>query len=184
MYDVIIAGSGSAGVFAAYSLQGTNMAVIDTGKTPPPSGFDEGNLYDLKKKQNLFEETIGNGFESLNNIERIELSPKVKAPLMQYVVEKVKDAPGIRSSNFFPVVSYAEGGLANAWGAQVYRFNDQDLESFPIKTIDLEPYYDILTSHIGISGTTDDLEPFHGPSKALLPPLKLFSSGKGVSFSI
>ncbi len=178
MYDVIIAGSGSAGVFAAYMLQGTNTAVIDTGKTPPTSCLSEGNLYDLKKSRNLFEETIGNRFESLNNIERTELSPKVKSPLMQYVVEKVKDAPEVLSSNFFPVVSYAEGGLANAWGAQVYRFDSQDLESFPINSSELEPYYDTLTSHIGISGTADDLESFHGSSKTLLPPLKLSSLGK------
>ena len=177
MYDVIIAGSGSAGTFAAYMLQGTNTAVIDTGKTPPTSGFNGGNLYDLRKRQNLFEETIGNRFESLNNIERTELSPKVKSPLMQYVVEKVKDAPDIRSNNFHPVLSYAEGGLANAWGAQVYRLNNQDLESFPISAQDLEPYYDTLTQHIGISGTTDDLKPFHGSSKTLLPPLKLSSQG-------
>ncbi|MFC2166796.1 GMC oxidoreductase [Acidobacteriota bacterium] len=177
MYDVIIAGSGSAGTFAAYMLQGTNTAVIDTGKTPPTSSLNNKNLYDLRKKQNLFEETIGNRFESLNNIERTELSPKVKSPLMRYVVEKVKDAPDVQSSNFFPVLSYAEGGLANAWGAQVYRFNNQDLESFPIQAQDLEPYYDTLTRHIGISGTSDDLEPFHGSSEDLLPPLKLSSQG-------
>lgn len=182
MYDVIIAGSGSAGTFAAYMLQGTNTAVIDTGKTPPTSNFNSGNLYDLKKRQNLFEEIIGNHFESLNNIEREELSPKVKAPLLQYVVEKVRDAPDVRSSNFFPVLSYAEGGLANAWGAQVYRFNNQDLESFPINSQDLEPYYNTLTRHIGISGTTDDLEPFHESSKTLLPPLKL--SAQGLDFLI
>jgi len=132
MYDVIIAGSGAAGVSAAYMLQGTNTVVIDAGKTPPISNFGSGNLYDLRKRENLFEEIIGNRFESLNNIDRMELSPKVKSPLMRYVVEKVKDAPDIRSNNFYPMLSYAEGGLANAWGAQVYRFNNQDLESFPI----------------------------------------------------
>ena len=177
MYDVIIAGSGAAGVSAAYMLQGTNTVVIDAGKTPPISNFGSGNLYDLRKRENLFEEIIGNRFESLNNIDRMELSPKVKSPLMRYVVEKVKDAPDIRSNNFYPMLSYAEGGLANAWGAQVYRFNNQDLESFPINSQDLEPYYDILTKHIGISGTRDDLEPFHGSSKILLPPLELSANG-------
>ena len=173
MYDVIVAGSGPAGTFAAYTMQGTNTLVIDTGENPKESIFDTENFYDLRKRKTLFEEVIGNRFESLNNIEKAELSPKVKSPLNRYVVEKVKIAPHLRSNNFRPVLSYAKGGLANAWGAQVYRYDDQDLESFPFKSKDLEPYYDILTEHIGISGANDDLEEFHGYSKNLLPPLDL-----------
>lgn len=172
-FDIIIAGSGAAGTFASYVLQGTNTLVLDAGKVTTSSSFNNGNLYDLRKGKILFEELIGGCFESLNNIERHEISLKLKPPLMRYVIEKVDGAPNAISNNFHPVISYARGGLANAWGAQVYRFNDNDLKEFPTTLQDLEPYYDKLTEHLGISGTSDDLEPFHGPADGLQPPLEL-----------
>ena len=49
MYDVIVAGSGPAGTFAAYMLQGVNTLVIDAGKNPKESDFNTENFYDLRK---------------------------------------------------------------------------------------------------------------------------------------
>src|SRR6185369_15447426 len=65
------------------------------------------------------------------------------------------------------------GGLANAWGAGVYRFNEKDLNGFPVTPSELDRYYDLLTSHIGISGTNDDLEPYFGHDTGLQEPLKI-----------
>ena len=55
----------------------------------------------------------------------------------------------------------------------MYRFNERDLDGFPISTEDLEPFYEELTAHIGICGKTDDLEPYFGNSKGLLPPMRV-----------
>ena len=59
-------------------------------------------------------------------------------------------------------------------GAQAFtRFTDQDLRGFPISAADLQPCYEEVTRKIGISGANDDLTPFFGEDKDLLPPLRL-----------
>ncbi len=178
-HDAIVVGSGAAGTWAAWALRGTKTLVLDVGTRPPPASLD-GNLYDLRRARPLFDETIGARYESLNNLENPELSPKVKSPLMRHVIERPDGAPSVRSDTFRALTSYAEGGLANAWGAQVYRFMKDDLAGFPIDEGDLAPHYDTLTREIGISGAEDDLVRFHGPATGLLPPLDLTPFGRRV----
>jgi hypothetical protein len=72
-------------------------------------------------------------------------------------------------------MSFAQGGLANAWGAGVYRFTPRELECFPFGPGELDPFYDELTKHVGISGVNDDLACFFGEDPDLLPPLRLSS---------
>jgi choline dehydrogenase-like flavoprotein len=179
LWDAIVVGSGAAGTWAAWSLRGTKTLVLDVGTRPPEARL-EGNLYDLRKQRSLFEETIGARYESLHNLENPELSPKVKSPLMRHVIERPTPAGDVRSDTFRALVSYAEGGLANAWGAQVYRFMKDDLTGYPIREEELSPHYDTLTREIGISGAEDDLVRFHGPATGLLPPLELSAIGRRV----
>lgn len=115
---------------------------------------------------------IGEHFESLHNIENEALTPKLKAPLLRYVIRPPEGENPIRCEGCTIVASYAAGGLANAWGAQVYRFDDRDLAGYPLKAQDLSTYYDDVEREIGISGVEDDLARFHG-SQHLLPPLDL-----------
>ena len=171
MFDVIIIGSGAAGTFSAYSLRGLKTLVLDVGHKPPLESI-AGNWYDLKNKEEHFNKIIGTRFESLNDIEFRKLTPKAKAPLMRYVIKKSQYAPGILSEEFSPTVSYAEGGLANIWGAQVYRFNNQDLKGYPITSEELGPFYDELMKHIGVSGSDDDLAQFLGGTSGMLPAVQ------------
>jgi choline dehydrogenase-like flavoprotein len=179
VFDAIVVGSGAAGTWAAWALRGTRTLVLDVGHRPSATSL-EGNLYDLRKQRPLFEEMIGPRYESLNDLENPKLSPRVKSPLQRHVIERPATAPAIRSRTFEALVSYAEGGLANAWGAHVYRFFKDDLTDFPVAEQDLAPYYDTLTREIGISGAADDLTRFHGPATGLLPPLELSAIGTQV----
>jgi choline dehydrogenase-like flavoprotein len=179
LFDAIVVGSGAAGTWAAWALRGTKTLVLDVGTIPPPTSL-EGNLYDLRRQRPLFSETIGSRYESLNDLENPKLSPRVKSPLQRHVIERPGHAPTIRSETFSALLSYAEGGLANAWGAHVYRFLKGDLAGFPVTEDDLAPYYDILTREIGISGAEDDLVRFHGPAAGLLPPIALSAIGTEV----
>jgi choline dehydrogenase-like flavoprotein len=95
------------------------------------------------------------------------------SPYMSYIVRNQDDLSPLVSSTFESTMSFALGGLANAWGAGVYRFDDRDLLHFPISAADLQPYYDQLTSHIGISGANDDLVPYFGHDSQLQPPIHL-----------
>ena len=178
MHDAIIIGSGPSGVAAAYKLQDRKILLIDVGQTSKqPDGLTE-NFFDIRKKAELyFDSLIGTNFESLDNIDKKYLSPKIKAPFQRYVIDGGNRFGSIGSETFRGFMSYAQGGLANAWGAQLYRFNDYDLKEFPISASDLEPYYDELTKLIGICGQDDDLTPFYGSTKGLLPPLQLCTLG-------
>ena len=180
MYDAIVVGSGAAGTFVALGLSGAKTVVIDAGLRFGESTALQGNLYDLRKRQSLFAETVGTRFESLGWIDGPELSPKVKSPLMRPVFARPPSAPGILSADFVPLLSYAAGGLANVWGAQVYRFDDADLRGFPLRAADLNSFYDEITAHIGISGTEDDLARFHGSARGLQPPLELSAVGREI----
>jgi len=177
--NVIIVGSGAAGVAAAYALRGRGVLLLDVGATPPPGAL-AGNFYALRKnpgQADLFHELIGDCFESLHNVFHPYLSPKLKAPGMKFIVERAARLAPVQSKGFDATMSFAAGGLANAWGAGLYRATDEDLKAFPISARDLDPYYDALTEKIGISGADDDLSRYFGPAQGLLPPLKIDANG-------
>jgi len=180
VYDAIVVGSGAAGTFVALGLSGVKTVVIDAGLQFCDATSLDGNLYDLRKRQSLFAETVGTRFESLAWMDGPELSPKVKSPLLRPVFMRPPSAPDVVSADFVPLLSYAIGGLANAWGAQVYRFDDADLAGFPLRAADLDPFYDEITQHIGISGREDDLARFHGSARGLQPPLELSAVGREI----
>jgi choline dehydrogenase-like flavoprotein len=179
LFDVIIIGSGAAGTFSAYSLRGLKTLILDVGHRPTEESIS-GNLYDLKDKETFFNKIIGARFESLNDIEFKKLTPKAKAPLMRYVIQESKNSPKILSQEFSPTISYAEGGLANIWGAQVYRFNNEDLKGYPITAEELSPYYDELIKHIGVSGSDDDLNQFFEGTSGMVPAVTPGKIGKEI----
>jgi choline dehydrogenase-like flavoprotein len=173
-YNAIIVGSGPAGTFSAYALRGCKVLVLDVGYRPPSHPPLEDNLYSLRQqREDMFHELIGDDFESLHNLHRKNISLKLKSPFMSYVARNQDQLSPLASGTFESTMSFALGGLANAWGAGVYRFDDRDLHDFPIVAADLEPYYNELTEHIGISGANDDLVPYFGRDPALLPPMRM-----------
>ena len=173
-FDAIVAGSGPGGAFAAYGLRGKRVLLLDVGYDAAASPRLSGNVYDLRRtRDDLFPELIGENFESLHNLHDRPISLKLKSPLLSFVVRDWRSLTPIVSQTFEGVISLAKGGLANAWGAGVYRFTNRDLSGFPISNDDLQSCYDELVRHIGVSGANDDLEPYFGRDEALLPPLEL-----------
>ncbi len=175
MFDAIIAGAGPAGVMAAWALRGKRVLLLDAGKNPESSSDNPAdNLYEARRRQaDLFDLLIGQNFESLRNLDGEPVSLKLKAPRMKYVIEGAPSLSPVRSRNFAAAMSFAAGGLANAWGAGVFRFTSQDLAGFPIGLDDLDPFYAELTRHIGISGVNDDLAPWFGTDDDLQPAVEL-----------
>lgn len=177
MPEVIIVGSGAAGVAAAlaFAERGVKPLILDVGNTrPEKTPRADGNLYAYRKQQDSFDLLIGQGLQSLSNLlEGEDVPVKLTTPNMAFVTKDAQRLSPIDASGFHAIQSFAAGGLANAWGAGLYRFVDSDLEGFPIRQGDLAPYFDRLTREIGISGTADDLAPFFGPAAGLLPPLRL-----------
>ncbi len=182
-FDNVIVGSGAAGVAAALMLNRRGTAMVDVGCTPPAQlGWD--NLSQAKEAGRLAE-ILGEHWEGLANLYRPELHDKLKAPLLRYVASgepfRVLDADGVETNK--GQGSYARGGLANAWGAQVYRYLEQDLApmgDWPIRADELTPFYDLLEDHIGIAGDLDDLQAYFGAAGRLLPGLPLVASARAV----
>jgi hypothetical protein len=162
-------------VAAALELSAAKTLILDVGFRAPDLPHELGeNLYELKKGgRDLSAAFIGEKFEGLHNVFHNYLSPKLKSPHMRFVIQDWERLCPVRSDGFEGVMSFALGGLSNAWGAGVYRFDDRELEGFPISARDLSDFYDRLTEEIGVSGASDDLTPFFGPAEGLLPPVEL-----------
>jgi hypothetical protein len=173
-YDVIIVGAGPAGTFAARGLEGHRVLVLDVGREPKAKrDVLDRNLYDARSSgADLFEDVIGSSFESLHNVDKNYLSPKLKAPLVRFVSDSWRDYFPVACSGFDPVQSFARGGSPMSGGGGCFRFTDTELGEFPIQLAELSEHYDDLTRHIGISGVEDDLAPWFGTAKACLPALR------------
>ncbi len=174
LFDAIVVGSGPAGTFAARELAGRKVLVLDVGHRAPEEPRLAGNIYALRRvRGDLFRELIGEKFEGLHNLHQEPVSLKLKSPRTSYVLRDWKVLSPLVSANFRAMMSFAQGGLANAWGAGVYRFTAEDLREFPVTAGDLALYYDELTAHIGVSGGNDDLVEHFGADGDLQPPMRL-----------
>jgi choline dehydrogenase-like flavoprotein len=178
MVDAVIVGSGASAIAAAMELseRGIVPLMLDVGVQPPdtPPVRGSGSLYDYKAVHDSFELTIGGRYQGLSNLIGPGTVPvKLTTPNAEYVTRGARTFAPIDESGFCAIQSFAMGGLANAWGAGLYRFDRADLDGFPIGTGDLDPYFDKLTAAIGISGADDDLAPCFGSTKDLLPPIRL-----------
>ena len=174
-FDAIVVGSGPAAVFTAVGLRGHRVLMLDVGHDAQCRDTPRGNLNDLKRTQeDLFEPLIGKQFESLHNLHQPTMSLKLKAPLMSYIVRDAQRLAPVAGDPFGGVISLARGGLANAWGAGVFRYTARDLDGFPIGSEDLAPCFDEVTRHLGVSGVNaDDLEPYFERDDHLQPPIRL-----------
>ena len=174
VFDFIVVGTGAASAGALSALKDENVLVLDVGNIAPSDIKLDSDLYSLKKNnKNLHNELIGENFESLHNVFKPYISPKLKSPGMNFVANNWQRLSPVKSSSFDVQMSFALGGLANAWGGGLYRFNDNDLSKFPIGPSDLNSFYDRLTSSIGISGAKDDLREFYQSTKYLQPEFLL-----------
>jgi choline dehydrogenase-like flavoprotein len=176
MHDAIVVGSGAAGTWAAHQLamEGRSVLVLDVGFKPAPQPPLSEPFVKLRRGSPQGHGLLGDRFESLANVVGPYQSPKLNAPRFRFVTHRSEELGPIRSTVATMTQSFAYGGLANAWGAGTYRFTGDDLRHFPLPPGALDPYYDVLTRAIGISGTgDDDLAAHFGSAEGLQPPLRL-----------
>ena len=177
MHRVIIVGSGAAATGAALQLakRGIKSKVLDAGVGTLRNEIKiPDNLYKWKSEFDSFEFHIGSNLIGINElIHSKSIIPKLGAPNFAYITCQSDELSPAYTENFDVTQSFAFGGLANAWGAGMYRFVDRDMRGFPFGSSELDPYADQLTEHMGISGAEDDLVPHFGTPKHLLPPLRL-----------
>jgi hypothetical protein len=105
-------GAGPAGVFAAYKLRPLKVLVLDVGYVANHEKLPPRNIYDLRREgEDSFSGLIGDQFQSLHNIDRSYLSPKLKGPLWDFVIRKPALMPFDRKDLFKPI-SFEEMKIA------------------------------------------------------------------------
>ena len=163
--DVIIIGSGPAGVSAAFPLveAGTRVLMMDGAGGDGVAGDDE--ISPWKKM-------LGRELQAL--LPEDGLSPKLRAPTSRRIVGEFQRAGYVRGDGFVAIGAHARGGLSQIWGGFVCEFGAEDLAPWPCSVDHLRPSYAAVTERIGVSGSaTDELSDFYGKSGPILPPLPL-----------
>ena len=175
-FDIIIVGSGPAGVSAAHALvhSGLRILMVDGGKQAdislPKQSFLETRGHDTEQWKWM----VGEQFQALNM--QTSGTPKLRTPTHAPVFEGFSETNHIETKNFMAVGSLATGGLSNAWGCGVSRFSETELMQFPVDVEELEHSYEIVTKRIGVSGcNNDDLADYFGLDAWAQPPIPMDS---------
>lgn len=176
MSTALIVGSGPSGVHLAQTLlrSGYLVTMLDVGHRRPEPVMPEADFDGLKEAlADPAEYFLGPGAEGV-------VFPSEEAdyyshpPSKRYVFEPAEEFR-VASQGFRPVVSFAAGGLAEAWTGGSYPLNDDELDSFPFSADDIRPYYEEVIHRIGVTAARDDLEVFSRWFDGYDEPLELDS---------
>jgi choline dehydrogenase-like flavoprotein len=112
--DIIIVGSGPAGVSVAFPLvqAGRRVLMLDGVGADQPVVHGAGRV-------------LGPELEGLSVEDG--LSPKLRAPEARLALARFRRAHDVEAENFLPVGSLARGGLSRVWGAFAAEFDVDDL---------------------------------------------------------
>jgi choline dehydrogenase-like flavoprotein len=171
-FDILIVGSGPAGVSAAFPLldAGLRVAMLDGGRQPsqPPPQQD---FLSARHEADQWRWMLGTDFHALRLPDAV--SPKLRAAPLAYAFEGFAAANRIRGEDFVAVGSLATGGLSNAWGCGVARMTAEE-GGFPFEASELDASYEAVARRIGISGgCDDDLSAYFGLDALADPPLPM-----------
>ena len=172
MARYLVVGSGATGVHFAQTLleRGDDVQMVDVGyerPSPPlPDATFSAMKDELEEPEAYF---LGARGEAV-----VYPAPNAKPygfpPSKSYVFRR----PGgvnIVEKGFTPMVSFARGGLAEAWTGGSYELRDEELTDFPFDGAALRPYYDVVARRIGVAAEDDDLRRFSPLSATYLEPL-------------
>ena len=156
--DVIVIGSGPAGVSAALPLveAGRRVLMIDGGDD---TRADTGAPW---------RRMLGDRLEALAPDDG--LSPKLRAPEARRVIGAFARQARFEEQDFLALGALARGGLSRIWGGGIAEVDDADILDWPISATELQPSYQAVAGRVGVSGASDDdMAGFYGASAPVLP---------------
>lgn len=172
--DIIVIGSGPAGVSVAHALLETGLKVLmvdnDIENEIVYSNIEK-TIWEFRSNEKDQSSIKINGDPKYS----FKYStPKMKVPAFQQVYAGFKSEYGISTHEVYVTGSACSGGLSRMWGAGVPTLLTKDLSSWPINQQELNYSYSRIAKRIGISGI-DDTNFYGDALKAnnLLPPVEL-----------
>jgi choline dehydrogenase-like flavoprotein len=162
-FDAVIVGSGASGGWAAKRLTeaGLRVAIVEAGRALTDADYKEHvPAFQLKYRD-----------RAQQWLERRQLRQATSYAVdewnFDWFVDDLDEPYVDRSSpEFLWVRPRIVGGRTNVWGRQSYRLSDLDFKAasrdgygvdWPITYVDLEPYYDIVETYVGIQGMAEGL---------------------------
>lgn len=162
-FDIIIVGSGPAGVSAAFPLvqAGLKILMLDGGRESTLAPPKQPYLTNRANDTDQWKWMIGQDFHSLKFADAV--SPKLRAPTHSYVFEGYEQKNQVVGEKFVALGSLAQGGLSNAWGCGVGKLSARELADYPFDASQIEASYETVSRRMGISGAcSDDLTDYFG----------------------
>jgi choline dehydrogenase-like flavoprotein len=177
--DVIVVGSGPAGISCCWPLVGAGLRVllVDPGQMQEPVPPDRPSLAEVRGGNPLKQRyLLGEDLRAFRP--SVHPSPKIRLSMPAGAVADYRAALGITTSNFDLAGTLATGGLSNVWGSVATAFDAADLAGMPVDAAELLASYRAIAARIGISGTLeDDMGAFHG-DVLLQPPLDVCGNAR------
>ncbi len=173
-FDVIVVGSGPAGVSATFPLieAGLSVLMVDGGKQPNVPPPQEDFLWARSNDGGQWKWMIGEDFHALKM--RDAVSPKLRVPSHAYAFDGFSNSNQIEGDEFIAVGSMAKGGLSNAWGCGVAQLSTIEMAEFPFAASEMRTSYAKVSQRIGISGRSDDdMADYFGQDEFVQPPLPM-----------
>lgn len=170
--DVIVVGSGPAGVSACFPLLDASLGVLmlDGGATPDLEPPEEAFLDWRSNRGDQWRWMLGADFVALRD--RGAVSPKLRVPGHRYVFEGFGEANRIVANGVAAVGSMATGGLSQSWGCGIAALSEDELSAFPCPKHRIRDAYCVVSRRIGLSGATDDdLSSYFGVDAWAAPPI-------------
>jgi choline dehydrogenase-like flavoprotein len=173
MTSAIVVGSGPSGVHLAQTLleRGRAVTMLDVGHERPaaplPAADFDSLKTDLADPVGYFLGAEGQGIAFPQRDARYFIHP----PSKEYVFAARRGFVA-QTTNFEPAISFAAGGLAEAWTAGVYALNDAELAEFPFDSTALATHYATVARRIGITAQRDDLARFSAWIDDYLEPIE------------
>ena len=157
-FDVLVIGSGLAGIHAAYPLviAGKNVVMLDVGndeshelESGPADAFTE------QRKKNPLQHEIFLG-RDLSGMGVIHANGGhvnfMTSGRRNYIQRNADTKQPIQCTNATIIQTLAKGGLSEAWGGVCGIFNKEECNAVGLNYDEMKPHYAAIIKHIGVSG--------------------------------
>jgi len=173
MADFLVVGSGATGVHSAQTLleRGHAVTLLDVGFERPQAPHPDTPFTRLKEAL----DDDGAYFLGVKGEAVVYPSPHSKPygfPPSKAHVFRRPEGEGVVERGFHSMLSYARGGLAEAWTGGSYELRDEEFADFPFTGAELRPHYATVARRIGVTGEADDIQRFSPLTAPYLTPLE------------